>query len=184
LRENFDRFNSKFKEKEMVSFRRVILAMAVLALFTGLATAQVFTPGGGPGSAGGNLTCSVLNTGNPTQVRSEGYAELLGDIVIQCTGGSPVTPGGAVPLAKNARNVEIGFKHATELNLGPQDNWVFEPATDKQIKFEALTGELKRGGTLSGKVTGAIAGQKPPFSWDLQFDLVLPQRAAGAGPSC
>jgi len=92
--------------------------------------------------------------------------------------------GGAVPLAKNARNVEIGFKHATELNLGPQDNWVFEPATDKQIKFEALTGELKRGGKLSGKVTGAIAGHKPPFSWDLQFDLVLPQRAAGAGPSC
>ncbi len=92
--------------------------------------------------------------------------------------------GGPVPLPKNARNVEIGFKHATELNLGPQDNWVFEPATDKQIKFEALTGELKRGGTLSGKVTGAIAGHKPPFSWDLQFDLMLPQRAAGAGPSC
>jgi len=92
--------------------------------------------------------------------------------------------GGTVPLAKNAKNVEIGFKHATEVNLGPQDNWVFEPATDKQIKFEALAGELKRGGKLSGKVTGAITGQKPPFSWDLQFDLMLPQRAAGAGPSC
>ena len=75
--------------------------------------------------------------------------------------------------------MEIGFKHATEMNLGPQEQWVFDPAKDKQIKFEALTGELKKGGKLSGKVTGAIAGKK--FNWDLQFDLVLPQRGAGQG---
>jgi hypothetical protein len=96
-----------------------------------------------------------------------------------CPGG-----GSAVPSPKTAKNVEIGFKHATVLSLGPQDQWVLEPASDKQIKIESLTGELKRGGKLSGKITGAIAGQKPAFSWDLQFDLVLPQRAAGAGPSC
>jgi len=59
---------------------------------------------------------------------------------------------------------------------------VFDPAKDKQIKFETLTGDLKKGGKLSGKVTGAIPGKK--FDWDLQFDLVLPQRAAGAGPGC
>jgi len=94
-----------------------------------------------------------------------------------CPGG-----GSAVPSPKSAKNVEIGFKHATEMNLGPQDQWVFDPAKDKQIKFEALTGELKKGGKLSGKVTGAVAGKK--FNWDLQFDLVLPQRAAGAGPGC
>jgi hypothetical protein len=70
----------------MVSFRRSILALAGLALFTGLASAQVNTPGGG--SNGGTLSCAVLNTGNPTQVRAEGYAELLGDIVISCTGGN------------------------------------------------------------------------------------------------
>ena len=96
-----------------------------------------------------------------------------------CPGG-----GSAVPSPKTASNVEIGFKHATVLDLGTQDQWVFDPAKDKQIKFEALSGELKRGGRLSGKVTGAIAGHKPAFSWDLQFDLVLPQRAAGAGPGC
>ena len=89
-----------------------------------------------------------------------------------------------MPSPKAAKNVELGFKHATVLDLGPQDQWVFDPAKDKQIKFETLTGELKRGGKLSGKVTGAIAGKKPPFNWDLQFDLVLPQRAAGAGPGC
>lgn len=70
----------------MVSFRKGILAAACLTLFTGLASAQVVSPGGASG--GGALTCSVLNTGNPTQVRAEGYAELLGDIVIQCVGGS------------------------------------------------------------------------------------------------
>jgi hypothetical protein len=94
-----------------------------------------------------------------------------------CPGG-----GSAVPSPKTAKNVEISFKHATEMNLGPQDQWVFDPAKDKQIKFEALTGELKKGGKLSGKVTGAITGKK--FNWDLQFDLALPQRAAGAGPGC
>ncbi len=92
--------------------------------------------------------------------------------------------GGAVLSPKAAKSVEIGFKHATVLSLGPQDQWVLEPVSDKQIKIESLTGELKRGGTLSGKITGAVAGQKPAFSWDLQFDLALPQRAAGAGPGC
>jgi hypothetical protein len=90
--------------------------------------------------------------------------------------------GGAAPSPKTPKNVEIGFKHATVPDLGPQDQWVFEPAKDKQIKFEALAGELKKGGKLSGKVTGAIPGKK--FDWDLQFDLVLPQKAAGAGPGC
>jgi hypothetical protein len=96
-----------------------------------------------------------------------------------CPGG-----GNAAPSPKTPTNVEIGFKHGTVPDLGPQDQWVFEPAKDKQIKFEALTGELKKGSKLSGKVTGAIAGAKPAFNWDLDFDLVLPERVAGAGPGC
>ena len=94
-----------------------------------------------------------------------------------CPGG-----GTAVPSPAAAKNVELGFKHATVMDLGTQDQWVFDPAKDKQIKFETLSGDLKRGGKLAGKVTGAIAGKK--FDWDLQFDLVLPQKAAGAGPGC
>jgi len=80
----------------MVSFRRIILAIAVLALFTGLASAQVFT--GGAGSSAGPLTCTA-NVANPTQARSEGYAELLGDIAIFCTGGTVGAPGSVVPTA-------------------------------------------------------------------------------------
>ena len=90
----------------------------------------------------------------------------------------------AAPSPKTAKSVEIGFTHATVVSLGPQDQWVLDPASDKRIKIESLTGELKRGGKLSGKITGAIAGHKPAFSWDLQFDLVLPERAAAAGPGC
>jgi hypothetical protein len=36
---------------------------------------------------------------NPTAARAEGYAELLGDIVITCTGGNVAAPGSVVPLA-------------------------------------------------------------------------------------
>lgn len=96
-----------------------------------------------------------------------------------CPGG-----GSAVPSPKTAKSVEIGFKHATEMNLGTQDQWVLDPAKDKQIKIEALTGDLKPGGKLAGKITGAIAGRKPAFDWDLQFDFVLPLRSAGGGPGC
>ncbi len=96
-----------------------------------------------------------------------------------CPGG-----GSPTPSPKTAKSVEIAFKHATVLSLGPQDQWVLEPATDKQIKVERLTGELRKGGKLAGRITGAIQAQKPPFNWDLDFDLALPQTGAGAGPGC
>lgn len=78
----------------MVSFRRLVLAIAVLALFTGLASAQIVV--GGPGSTGGSLVCTA-NVAAPTQVRAEGHTELLGDIQIACTGGAFLAPGTAVP---------------------------------------------------------------------------------------
>ena len=96
-----------------------------------------------------------------------------------CPGG-----GSATPSPTTAKSVEIGFKHATVLRLGTQEQWVLEPAKDKQIKVDKLSGDLKKGGKLAGKITGAIAGHKPPFNWDLEFDLTLPQNGAGSGPGC
>ena len=75
----------------MVAFRRVITALAVLALFTGLASAQV----GGSGQS--QLTCST-NVAVTPQLRGEGFTEQTGDITISCTGGSPITPGSPIPL--------------------------------------------------------------------------------------
>jgi len=95
LKENFDRFNfAIYKEKEMVEFRRWITALAVLALFVGLASAQ--TQGGGV--AGSPLTCTA-SVAVPPQLRAEGMTELIGDIVITCTGGAAVPVGSAIPTA-------------------------------------------------------------------------------------
>jgi len=136
-----------YKEKEMVSFRRVILALAVLALFTGLASAQVNSGGSG----GGNLTCSVLNTSNPTQVRAEGYAELLGDIVIQCVGGAAVAAGGAVPLA----NITVALNSTIVTSKGLSNGFsealllIDEPGAGASVGL---------GGTLPQTVCSSSAG--------------------------
>jgi len=69
--------------------------MAMLALFVSLASAQVVVGTVGTGSAG-PLSCTA-NVSVPPQLRSEGMTELIGDIVLSCTGGSPVAPGLAIP---------------------------------------------------------------------------------------
>jgi hypothetical protein len=69
------------KEKEMFSFRKAILLLAVLALGASMASAQ-FPP----------LSCT-LNGGAPPLLRAEGLTEEVGQAFIQCTGGNPGNPG-------------------------------------------------------------------------------------------
>jgi hypothetical protein len=95
--------NSKFssqlhKEKEMADFRKWLFAFAVVALMLGLqapASAQGFgtTPA---------FTC-VANAGVPPIVRSQGVTELVGDLVLNCTGGTPTPAGAPIPTS----NVQI-----------------------------------------------------------------------------
>jgi hypothetical protein len=80
----------------MADFRRVVTALAVLALFVGLAGAQV-----NPGGVGQQLTCSTNVTVTPA-LRGEGYTEQTGDITITCTGGAVMTPGQQIPLVNIA----------------------------------------------------------------------------------
>ncbi|HHN72988.1 MAG TPA: hypothetical protein ENK13_02760, partial [Thermopetrobacter sp.] len=76
------------KEKEMVTFRKSLLLLAVIAMMAAVANAQVgVTPA---------FQC-VANAGVPPLVRSEGLAELVGDIVLNCTGGDPTAAGQPVP---------------------------------------------------------------------------------------
>jgi hypothetical protein len=77
----------------MVDFRRWILALAVLALFTGLASAQVGTGTG----ANAQFTCAASVTAVP-QLRAEGMTETTGDIIITCIGGNPVPAGSQIPI--------------------------------------------------------------------------------------
>jgi len=77
------------KEKEMVDFRKWFPALAVVAVVLGSAasaSAQV-TP---------SLSCTS-NAGATPLVRAEGIAELVGDVVLNCTGGTVTAPGATVP---------------------------------------------------------------------------------------
>jgi hypothetical protein len=96
---DFDRFNLKFiKEKEMPEFRKCIIALAGVALFAGLASAQVGTPGTTP--SGTAFTCGTTNGSVTPTLRAEGYTELTGDMVIVCSGGgAPLALGSIIPTA-------------------------------------------------------------------------------------
>jgi hypothetical protein len=77
-----------------MNFRRWITALAVLALFAGFASAQVANSGAGSGA----LQCAASVAVPPT-LRSEGLTELVGDIVLTCTGGPTPTIGTVIPTA-------------------------------------------------------------------------------------
>src|SRR6266545_2314243 len=72
----------------MADFRKVSVLVA-LVLLMGMATtasAQATPP----------LTCTA-NAAVPPLLRAEGFTELTGDIVLDCTGGTPTLAGTAVP---------------------------------------------------------------------------------------
>jgi len=70
--------------------RHAVLAVIAAALFVPFVEAQ-----NGPGQA---FTC-VANAGTPPTVRVEGITELVGDLLLQCTGGTPTASGKPVPVA-------------------------------------------------------------------------------------
>jgi hypothetical protein len=72
----------------MADFRKWILVLAVLSLFAGLAGAQSQTP----------FSCNA-QAAVPPQLRAEGLTELVGDIVLTCTGGTPLAQGAQIPTA-------------------------------------------------------------------------------------
>jgi hypothetical protein len=175
LKENFDRFNfAIYKEKEMVDFRRWIIAAAVLALFAGLASAQV--PGG---SGQGSLACSA-SVAVPPQLRSEGLTELIGDIVLTCTGGSPLLSGSTIPTANITvslgTNVTSRILTTGSLNGGPTQSisdallLIDEPGSGIPLPTNLA------GLSIGGQGIGPAAGQNPCLNASLTFPI------AGAGP--
>jgi len=78
----------------MADFRRWMTALAVIVLFVGLASAQVGTSGSSNFSP---FTCSVQNVTATPNLRAEGFTELTGDIVLVCTGGTPIAVGSQIP---------------------------------------------------------------------------------------
>jgi len=80
----------------MPDFRKWIIALAVLALFTGLASAQVGTGGT---NGGAPFSCTVTNGAVTPTLRAEGFTELTGDILLACSGGAQPALGSVIPTA-------------------------------------------------------------------------------------
>src|SRR5712691_3563818 len=81
----------------MADFRRCIIVLAALALLVGMATtvsAQTTTPA---------FQCTVNASVTPA-LRAEGITEKTGDLVLNCSGGTPVDP--APNLAQKV-NIQI-----------------------------------------------------------------------------
>lgn len=93
-------------------------------------------------------------------------------------------PGGGKPMASPAavKSVELGMDYADSPMLGRQ--WVIELPKEKDLKVEKLSGDIKLGGRLTGRITGTRSGEKPPYSWQIDFDVRLPERSAAAGTGC
>jgi hypothetical protein len=80
LLENFGRFNNAlYKEKEMADFRRCMIVLAALALLLGTVSTV--------SAQQQALSCNASAV--PTQSRQQGETELMGDVLLQCTGGTP-----------------------------------------------------------------------------------------------
>ena len=75
----------------MADFRKWLVAFAVVAILLGFAPTALAVTESAP------LTCTA--TSAPRDVRGEGVAELTGDVILTCVGGSPTAPGQPVPLA-------------------------------------------------------------------------------------
>ena len=90
----------------MVSFRRLATTVALLAVFAALASAQ-----------GQPLVCST-NVAVTPALRSEGYTEQTGDLVITCTGGVGPGAGTLIPQV----NITLAFNTAVTSRLLPVSN--------------------------------------------------------------
>jgi len=112
----------------------------------------------------------------PDEKDSSGHRRTATHLAFCPGGGKPTPAPGAV------KSVEMGWSHASSVFLSRQ--WVFELPQDKELKIEKLSGDLKLGGRLSGRMTGGKKSDGLDYSWDFDFDLRLPDKAAAAGQGC
>ena len=164
LKENFDRFNfANYKEKEMADFRRLFTALALVALFVGLASAQ----GGLQG--GSTMSCSTTTTVTPI-VRSEGFTEQVGDIVLNCTGGTLATFGSLIPTANITvfLNTQVTSRVFSSNGVSEALLMIDEPGSTSASGYGAQLGQTLCPNPTTGcaeyvgNVTGPPAGTGVP----------------------
>jgi TPR repeat protein len=92
-------------------------------------------------------------------------------IIMFCPGG-----GKGTAAASSVKSIDLNTNHAKSPMAGLQR--VVEAPRD--FKVEKMMGEIKPGGTLSGRIVGHL--DKTAFTFD--FDVNLPVKDAAAGLSC
>jgi hypothetical protein len=92
-------------------------------------------------------------------------------IVMLCPGGGAAT---ASPAA--IKSIDLNTNHARSPLAGVQSSL----EAQKDFKVEKMTGDIKPGGVLSGR----IAGSRGKTSFNFDFDVTLPTKDAAAGLTC
>ena len=136
----------------MVDFRKWFPALAVVALAFGAAS----TANAQQVAA---FSC-VGNAGVPPIVRAEGLTELVGDLVLNCTGGTPTAAGSSVPQA----NVQIF------LNTNVTSRLVADPWSEALLMIDEPTAAAQRYCSVNGGC--AIPGVGANAGFDGIFDGV------------
>lgn len=131
------------------------------------------------------VTCSTSVTVTPT-VRSESLAELIGDIVLTCTGGNVQSPGTAIPQANITLSLSTRFtSHLTaapprEAVLVIDDPGAIRTSGGTQTRSVANGNAITYGLPFSNsfafsgiKVESSSGAQGTPFPVDLNFSGVV-----------
>lgn len=114
---------------------------------------------------------------SPPEKDASGKARTMIHFAFCPGGGKPVIDPAAVKL------VEMSVNVAGSPFLGFQN--VFDLPKDKDIvKIEKLAGDLKLGGKLAGRITGGKTSDGLKYSWEADFDMKLPAKAAFGGQGC
>ena len=153
----------------MLDFRKSFLAAAFLTLGSGSAFAQF------PGFVS-TLSCIAQSAGTPS-IRAEGVAELVGDILITCNGGTSTAPDRILPQLNIQIFSQPSINITSRVLTGGGNNIEFseallfidEPTPDKQrpcgtaglYPHSVPNGS---GQTIIAGVCGAIAGTGTGFN--------------------
>ncbi len=94
-------------------------------------------------------------------------------------------PGAGKPVVNAAGVKSVGTSVNVADSLFLRRQWVFELPKEKDIlKIEKLSGDLKVGGKLTGRITGGKTSDGLKYSWEADFDMTLPKKSAESGMAC
>ncbi len=91
--------------------------------------------------------------------------------VMFCPGGGATTASAAA-----VKTLDLSTNHARSMLAGIQRS----PEAPKDFRVEKLSGEVKPGAVLTGRIVGALG----KTTWNLDFDLKLPENDNGGGLIC